>query len=63
MIEVPIALLMPALFSLIIYFGIGLTIDAEKFFYFYFTLVILQFTASSYGYFLASVFTRIETAI
>lgn len=62
-IEIPITLIMPAIISIILYFGIGLTITAGNFFNFYMTLAVLYFCASSYGYFLASIFNRIETAV
>ena len=62
-VELPVAFVLPGIFAFVIYFGIGLTITLEKFFLFYCCLVILQFSASSYGYFLGSVFTKGETAV
>ena len=62
-IETPILLMTPMIYSLIIYFGIGLTITASQFFLFYCTLALVVQTSASFGYFLSSIFTKEETAV
>jgi len=44
------------LWAIIIYFGVGLTITAGQFFYFYLITFMLVISASSFGYFLSSIF-------
>lgn len=41
MADLPVLLLNPMIFTLIVYFGIGMTIEASKFFIFYATLMLL----------------------
>jgi hypothetical protein len=50
-------------FTVIVYFGIGMTIEASKFFYFYLILMLLTQCAASFGYFMSSIFNREETAV
>ena len=40
-IEIPVMLLTPMLYSVIVYFGVGTTITASQFFLFYCTLVLI----------------------
>jgi ABC-type multidrug transport system permease subunit len=61
--ETPILIFTPMLYQIIIYFGIGLTLTAGKFFYFYLITVLLVFCASSFGYLLSSIFTNTEAAV
>lgn len=61
-IEIPVMLLTPMLYSVIVYFGIGTTITASQFFLFYCTLVLIVQASASFGYFLSSLFHKAETA-
>lgn len=56
LIELPHLVLSPMIFSLICYFGCGLTVTANQFWCFVFTLIMVVFDAHSYGYFLSSMF-------
>ncbi len=40
-IETPVLLMIPMVFSLIVYFGIGLTITAGQFFLFYLAILLI----------------------
>ena len=62
-IETPVLIFTPLLSAVIVYFGIGLTITAAKFFYFYLITTLLVFCASSFGYLLSSIFTNTEAAV
>ena len=62
LVETPLLIVAPLIFSLIIYFAMGLTITASQFFYFYLILILVVFSSASYGYLLSSVFPNIETA-
>ena len=44
-VEVPIALIQPMLFAVIVYFGVGLTVTVKQFFLFYIILLVLTFSA------------------
>lgn len=61
--EFPITILKPMLTSCILYFGIGLTRSASKFFLFYLSLFLCSLTSQSLGYFLSSIFNQEETAV
>jgi ABC-type multidrug transport system permease subunit len=61
--EVHIYVGLPMIISLILYFGIGLTVTTEKFFAFYFAIFCIIQCASSLGYLLSSMFARAETAL
>lgn len=61
--ETPVLLITPLLYTVIVYFGIGLTRDAGEFFYFYLILTLVVFTSASYGYFLSSIFNNMEAAV
>lgn len=63
LIDFPIIISVPMIFSIVVYFGVGLTVTAGQFFYFYFVLFMLAFTASSFGYFISSIFNQEETAV
>ena len=56
-------ILIPLLDTLIVYFGIGLTITASQFFYFYLINVLVAMSASSLGYFISGLFQRAEDAV
>ncbi len=62
-IETPILLITPMLFSLIVYFGIGLTITAGQFFIFYAALLLIVQSSASFGYFMSSIFNKEEMAV
>lgn len=62
-IESPILALTPMIFSIIIYFKIGLIITAGHFFLFYFVTFLLTQCAASFGYFISSLFNKAETAV
>ena len=61
-IETPILALTPMVFSLIVYFGIGLTISASQFFIFYATVFLIAQSAASWGYFISSLFEKEDMA-
>ena len=61
--DIPILFITPLIYALIVYFGVGLTITFGNFFYFYLILVLVVFGSSSYGYFLSSCISNIDTAI
>jgi ABC-type multidrug transport system permease subunit len=61
--DLPLQLVTPIVFTVIVYFGIGMTIEASKFFYFYLILMLLTQCAASFGYFMSSIFNREETAV
>lgn len=61
--ETPILLLIPMVYQLIIYFGIGLTITAKQFFLFYATLLLIVQSSASFGYFMSSIFNKEEMAV
>lgn len=49
--------------SIILYFGIGLTITASQFFMFFLILFMVVICCSSLGYFISSIFTHSETSV
>jgi len=61
--EMPIIMFLPLLINAIIYFGIGFQEDASNFFRFYLALLCLVICATSFGYFLSSIFTKAEIAV
>ena len=61
-VETPVLALTPMIFSVIVYFGIGLTITAKQFFLFYTTILLLTQCAASWGYFVSSIFEKEESA-
>jgi ATP-binding cassette, subfamily G (WHITE), eye pigment precursor transporter len=61
--EFPVLIFTPMLFTLIVYFGLGLTINASQFFYFYLILFLLTQCAASFGFFISSVFEKEEAAV
>lgn len=63
MIETPVLSFVPIIFSVIVYFKIGLTITASQFFYFYLILLLISHSAASFGYFISSIFNKEEMAI
>lgn len=56
-------LIQPFVYSLIVYFGIGVTIRADLFFIFYLTLLLVVFSGSALGYLVSSLFGKPETAV
>lgn len=61
--DVPVMVIIPLLYQLIVYFGIGLTITATKFFYYYLITFLQVIAAMAIGYFLSSIFAKPETAV
>ena len=61
--ELPILTITPMLFTIVIYFKIGLAITASQFFYFFLILFLLVQCAASFGYFLSSIFDKGEIAV
>ena len=61
--EMPMMIFLPLLNALIIYFGVGLTITASQFFIFYLVNILVAMCASSFGYFVSSIFSSAETAV
>lgn len=61
--EIPVLLLAQIIFSIIVYFGIGLYANVWAFTRFTFTVILLGFSASSFGQFLSVLFNRPETAV
>jgi ABC-type multidrug transport system permease subunit len=62
-IEFPMTIVTSMLYSVILYFKIGLTIAAEQFFYFFLILFLISNCATSFGYFMSSIFNKEETAV
>ena len=64
-IEAPFLILMPIIFTQIVYYGTGLTIDLERILIFTLTMVLLVFSTSALGFFIGSAFTKdvVATAI
>ncbi len=62
LIEAPLFAFTPMLFTVIVYFKIGLTITASQFFTFYLILLLIVNCAASFGYFMSSIFNKEEMA-
>ena len=58
--ETPVLLITPMVFSVIVYFKIGLMITAPQFFLFYVILELITQCAASFGYFMSSIFEKEE---
>lgn len=56
-IELPLQIAMALTTTIVVYFGIGLKLEVENFFGFFFALVSLIFYASSLGYLFGTIFT------
>ena len=61
-IELPPMILAPLLLLAIVYFGIGFENSAENFFSMYGALFCIVLSATSFGYFLSSIFEKAEIA-
>ena len=61
--EIPIMLVVPIVFLVLIYFAIGLTNSFTQFFAFYFVLVLMIQSATAMGYALSSAFNHETTAV
>lgn len=61
--DMPALLGTPLIFEIITYFGIGLTWDAGKFFYFFLINAMLAQCGSAIGYFLSGIFEKHENAL
>lgn len=62
LIDIPLLALTPMIFSVIVYFKIGLTITASQFFYFYLILMLTSENANGIGYLVSSLFDNEENA-
>ena len=62
-IEIPVLLLQPLLMLSIIYWAIGLNDPEEKFFRYYFILMLLAQVAAGFGYCISASFNNPEAAI
>lgn len=51
------------LWSLIVYFAVGLTITASKFFYYYLIFMLLCISSASLGLLVSACFETAETAV
>ena len=60
--EIPILLIVPLMFTIITYFGVGLEVSLNQIFLFYAVLLLISFSTSSYGYVIGSLFDNSETA-
>eukprot|EP00347_Sterkiella_histriomuscorum_P001693 403371041 len=63
LVDVPLIIITPLLNTIIVYFGIGLTVTAFQFFYFYLILFLVSFLSASYGYLISSIFEKEEDAV
>lgn len=63
LIDAPGVIIAPMLFSVIVYFKIGLTVTASQFFYFYLILFLVSECSVSLGYFVSSLFDKEESAV
>lgn len=63
LVETPIIAFTPLLNAIIVYFGIGTTVTASQFFYFYLISLLIAMSASSVGYFVSSIFAKAEDAV
>jgi ATP-binding cassette subfamily G (WHITE) protein 1 len=61
--EFPMTIVTSMLYAVIMYFKIGLTIAAGQFFYFFLILFLISNCATSFGYFMSSIFNKEETAV
>jgi len=61
--DLPILIISSILFTIIVYWGIGTVINFWGFLRFTFTVILLGFTATSYGHFISVLFTQPEAAV
>jgi len=62
LVDIPFLISIPMLSSIILYFGMGLVVNAGHFFMFYFILILLMFAATGVGFFVGCLFSHITTA-
>jgi ABC-type multidrug transport system permease subunit len=62
LVETPVLAATPMAFTLIVYFGMGLTITAAQFFIFYAAIFLMAQCAASWGYFVSSIFEKEDMA-
>jgi len=60
--EMPLTLVTPMVYTIIVYFGMGFTVTADQFFTFYFALWALVECSMSLGYMVSSIFHNYATA-
>lgn len=63
LLDTPIQTLLPLIFSLIIYFKMGLTITVFQFFHFYLALLLLAMSCSGVGYTLSTMLNTEEIVV
>jgi ABC-type multidrug transport system permease subunit len=62
-VEIPVLIIQPMVWAIVVYFGVGFTQTAKQFFYFYLILFLLSLSSSSLGMFVSSLFNQQETAL
>jgi ABC-type multidrug transport system permease subunit len=63
MVDIPVLCVGPMVFSLIVYFKIGVVFNAAAFFVFYLVMLLIAYSSSSFGYLLSCMFTNGELAV
>eukprot|EP00347_Sterkiella_histriomuscorum_P021229 403334750 len=61
--DLPSLIIQPMTWTIIVYFGVGLSITAGQFWYFYLIMCMLCISSSSFGFFISSLFSQSETAL
>ena len=61
--EMPIMLIVPGIFLLLVYFAIGLENDAVQFLLYYVIIMLVMQAATAMGYALSSAFNEANTAV
>eukprot|EP00347_Sterkiella_histriomuscorum_P007150 403350075 len=61
--DLPVLVIQPLIWEIIVYFGVGLTVTASQFGYFYLILFMLSISSSSFGFLVSSWFDREEVAV
>ncbi|CDW79863.1 abc transporter family protein [Stylonychia lemnae] len=62
-VDIPLGILQAIIFSIVVYFGIGVIVNAWLFFRFLFVVLLIGFTGNVGGYFISSLFRQTETAV
>lgn len=62
-VDTPMIIIQPLINAVIVYFGIGLTITAYQFFYFYLITFLVSFMAATYGFLISALFEKEEDAV
>ena len=61
--EIPVLILTPLIYSSMIYFAVGLERSPDQFFMFYLIMLLVVFSANSFGYLISSMFNGHEIAV